>query len=150
MRIFLTIAANFLIPTVLGGFIFGIVMAAGITLQQNKLENMLPAMALAGMMSSIFAFFLFMFPGLAYSFLIGILSASISDPRTRKRILIGVALVAGFTLFPSFIWVRDKGFKDAWWIIALISGPLFVLTAYLVDKRLEDRPKPNKPRQSNP
>ena len=149
MRLFLTIAGNFLIPTGLGGFIFGMVMAVNITLQQNKPENTLPAMALMGVMSSIFAFFIFLYPGLAYSFLLGILSASITDPQVRKRVLVGVAVVARFTLFPLFIWLGGRGFKDAWWIIALISGPLFVLSAYLIDKLPEDEPKPNKTSHSN-
>jgi hypothetical protein len=144
MRLFLTIIGNFLIPTVVGGFIFGMVMAANITLHEKRTGDTLPAMALMGLMSAIFAFFIFLFPGLAYSFVIGILSASIIDPLTRRRVLILVSLVAGLTLFPLFIWLGGTGFKDAWWIIALISAPLFVLTACVFDKLPADQPKPNK------
>jgi hypothetical protein len=149
MRLFLTILGNFFVPTVVGGGIFGMVMAANITLHENRPEDTLPAMAFMGLMSSIFAFFIFLVPGLAYSFFIGILSVAITDGHVRRWVITVVALVAGFTLFPLFIWLGDTGFKNAWWIIALISGPLFVCTAYLLDRITADQPKPNKPRHDN-
>jgi len=150
MRIFFTILGNFLIPTVFGGFIFGMVMAANITLYEGRPEDTLPAMGLMGVMSAIFAFFIFLSPGLAYSVLMGILSASIADRHIRRRVLVGIALLAGFTIFPLFIWLGDTGFKNAWWIIALISGPLFAISAYLMDKLLEESKKPNKAEMATP
>jgi hypothetical protein len=119
MRLLVIVIGNFLITTVVGGFIFGVIWATMIILSESKQDviwgNLLGGMAFMGIMSSVYSSLIFLLPGLAYSVVIGILSGTcIKDAVIRRRVLIGVSLVAGLTLFPLWLIMSGKGSKEYW------------------------------------
>lgn len=131
-RLIILIAGNFFIPILLGGFIFGVVLAFIIMSGGGAKANPSPAeivqgVAFTAIMSAIFSLLMFFIPGLLYSLAISLLSLRRS-PR-RRPYIVGFAFVSGLTLFPSQVWFGNSGFDEFAWIVALISGPLFVATA---------------------
>jgi hypothetical protein len=131
LRFIAVLYLSFILPVIAGGFVFGIFLGVIATVPRGDWLGLAPSAVFGGMMSAIFAIPIFFIPGLLYAIAMGCLAVFIADPWLRKRLLLGVALLAGPSLFPAWLVVHEHQFDDFWFVIGLISLPTFVIAALL-------------------
>jgi hypothetical protein len=129
------VAVNLFIPLIVGGMIFGVVLAIAFMRKDGLDHGMIHAVigsAFLAIISAVFGFLNFLVPGLIYSLCVSLVS--MFRLPGRRFYVVGISLLAGIVVYPLWLKTGKTGFHHSAWLIGLITTPLCVATAVIFDR----------------